>query len=137
MKTIPTDTLGGRLRKARTEFPEKITVRKMAADLGISEAQYLTYELNKVMPSDAILQLICLKYDINLHWLKDGEGEPFLRRDYPGAFVDQVLAGQNENAKIILEEACRVLDDHAWNQIADMISAVSARLQAQKEKERS
>ena len=110
---------------------------KFGEQLGLSQGAITGYENGTRVPSDAILKLIATTFDVNLHWLKDGEGEPFLRRDYPGAFVDQVLAGQNENAKIILEEACRVLDDHAWNQIADMISAVSARLQAQKEKERS
>ena len=129
MREISIETIGGRIRHVRLA-PEsgKKTLDEMSDSLGITRAQLLTYELNKVVPTDAILKLISYTYNVNYHWLKTGIGEPFPPLDDPAAYVDEVLAGQNDVAKIILAEACRVLDDHAWQKIGEMVQAVADRL---------
>ena len=129
MREISIETIGGRIRHVRLA-PEsgKKTLDEMSDSLGITRAQLLTYELNKVVPTDAILKLISYTYNVNYHWLKTGIGEPFPPLDDPAAYVDKVLAGQNDVAKIILAEACRVLDDHAWQKIGEMVQAVTDRL---------
>ncbi|MCI5564603.1 MAG: helix-turn-helix domain-containing protein [Clostridiales bacterium] len=129
MREISIETIGGRIRHVRLA-PEsgKKTLDEMSDSLGITRAQLLTYELNKVVPTDAILKLISYTYNVNYHWLKTGIGEPFPPLDDPAAYVDKVLAGQNDVAKIILAEACRVLDDHAWQKIGEMVQAVADRL---------
>lgn len=129
MREISIETIGGRIRHVRLA-PEsgKKTLDEMSESLGITLAQLLTYELNKVVPTDAILKLISYTYNVNYHWLKTGIGEPFPPRDDPAAYVDEVLTGQNDVAKIILAEACRVLDDHAWQKIGEMVQAVADRL---------
>ena len=129
MREISIETIGGRIRHVRLA-PEsgKKTLDEMSDSLGITRAQLLTYELNKVVPTDAILKLISYTYNVNYNWLKTGIGEPFPPLDDPAAYVDKVLAGQNDVAKIILSEACRVLDDHAWQKIGEMVQAVADRL---------
>lgn len=129
MREISIETIGGLIRHVRLA-PEsgKKTLDEMSDSLGITRAQLLTYELNKVVPTDAILKLISYTYNVNYHWLKTGIGEPFPPLDDPAAYVDKVLAGQNDVAKIILAEACRVLDDHAWQKIGEMVQAVADRL---------
>ena len=129
MREISIETIGGRIRHVRLA-PEsgKKTLDEMSDSLGITRAQLLTYELNKVVPTDAILKLISYTYNVNYHWLKTGIGKPFPPLDDPAAYVDKVLAGQNDVAKIILAEACRVLDDHAWQKIGEMVQAVADRL---------
>ena len=137
MLDIPMDTIGGRLRYVRLS-PEagKKTLNEMSETLGISRAQLLTYELNKVVPSDAIMQLFCLKYNVDFKWLRDGEGySPFVEHEDEESRIDQLMAGQSETAKIIMAEALRVLDDHAWQKIGEMIQSVARRLDEKKERE--
>lgn len=133
MKQISTDTLGGRLRVIRIDFPGgKQSQKDIAESLGISEAQYKTYELNRVIPSDAILQLICMKYNADYMWLKYGEGSrPFLQPESIEKQLDQIMPQQSRVAKIIMAEACRVLDDNAWGKIGEMIRAVGERLKTE------
>ena len=134
MREISIETIGGRIRYIRlsTESGKK-TLDEMSESLGITRAQLLTYELNKVVPSDAVLKLICVTYNVDYKWLKDGNGYgPFIEHEDSESLIDQLMAGQSEVAKIIMAEACRVLDDHAWQKIGEMIQAVAELL---KEKE--
>lgn len=104
------------------------------AKMGLSQGAVTGYENGIRTPSDAILKLICVTYNVDYKWLKDGEGlGPFVEHEDEESLVDHLLPGQSETAKIILAEACRVLDDHAWQKIGEMVQAVAQRL---KEKER-
>lgn len=108
----------------QTDFGSKVAV---------SQATIAGYESGIRAPSDAILKLICVTYNVDYKWLKDGEGlGPFVEHEDEESLVDHLLPGQSETAKIILAEACRVLDDHAWQKIGEMVQAVAQRL---KEKE--
>ena len=68
MREISIETIGGRIRHVRLA-PEsgKKTLDEMSDSLGITRAQLLTYELNKVVPTDAILKLISYTYNVNYH----------------------------------------------------------------------
>lgn len=108
----------------QTDFGEKI---------GVSQGAIAGYENGIRTPSDSVLKLICVTYNVDYKWLKDGNGYgPFIEHEDSESLIDQLMAGQSEVAKIIMAEACRVLDDHAWQKIGEMIQAVAERL---KEKE--
>ena len=51
--------------------------QKFANDLGISFSNVSSYEMGRRTPSDAVIKLICEKYNVREEWLRDGEGEMF------------------------------------------------------------
>ena len=59
--------------------------QKFANDLGISFSNVSSYEMGRRTPSDAVIKLICEKYNVREEWLRDGEGEMF--RDVDVDFV--------------------------------------------------
>lgn len=120
--------LSERIIFIRKQQIPKMSQSAFAESIGMLRGRYKNYESGVVEPDDAVLKLISYTYNVNYHWLKTGIGEPFPPRDDPAAYVDEVLAGQNDVAKIILAEACRVLDDHAWQKIGEMVQAVADRL---------
>lgn len=111
----------------QTEFGQKV---------GLSQGAITGYEKGIHAPSDAILKLICTTYNVDYKWLKYGNGYgPFVQPQNIEKQIDQLMPQQSKIAKIIMAEACRVLDDHAWEKFGEMIRAVAQRLKEEHEKE--
>lgn len=59
----------------------------MFADfLGISKSNLSSYEAGRRTPSDAVVQLICEKCDVNQEWFVNGTGKMYKERD--GSFTE-------------------------------------------------
>ena len=53
------------------------TQQEFADKLGVARNNIAGYETKKRSPSDAVISLICAKFDVNEIWLRTGEGEMF------------------------------------------------------------
>lgn len=97
-------TLGDRICKVRKSLSPKMSQEKFAASLGLTRAQIKTYELGTVIPSAAILKLICQTYNINPQWLETGEGdslyEPY--RSDRGKEVREIMEGESPFAIAVM-----------------------------------
>lgn len=51
--------------------------QKFADNLGISFSNISSYEMGRRSPSDAVIKLICEKYNVREEWLRNGTGEMF------------------------------------------------------------
>lgn len=60
------------LRKANSHGENQKT---FADFLGISQSNLASYETGRRVPSDAVIQLICQKCNVNEEWLRTGRGE--------------------------------------------------------------
>lgn len=69
-------TIGERLVWIRKNNNPKLSQTQFAETIGLTRSAYSMYELDRVIPSEAITKLICLTYHINPRWLETGEGEP-------------------------------------------------------------
>lgn len=58
-----------------------LTQQEFAEALGIKRNTIATYEIGRNEPIDAVVQLICNKYNVNEQWLRTGEGEMFIKLD--------------------------------------------------------
>lgn len=67
---------GDKLRDVRKQL--KLSQVVFAQSIGISGAHISAIELGKTGVSESFLKLIEAKYQINIDWLKTGEGEMFL-----------------------------------------------------------
>ncbi len=52
----------------------KLTQKEFGNYIGASRSMVASYEGGAVIPSDTIIELICMKFQISRLWLKTGEG---------------------------------------------------------------
>lgn len=55
----------------------KKTQQDFGSLCGKSRDAIANYETGRVTPDDAFIKLLCLKFNVNEHWLRTGEGEMF------------------------------------------------------------
>ena len=83
----------------------------------------LSYELDNVVPSDAFLKLICLTYDINWAWLKDGVGEMKNPPDTADEMVDRIMTGEDSFKKSVFRAFAK-LGDEEWLALQRLYDAI-------------
>lgn len=54
-----------------------LTQQEFADKLNIKRGTIANYEIGRNEPIDAVISLICEKFDVNENWLRTGEGEMF------------------------------------------------------------
>lgn len=52
--------------------------REFGKSLGVSRDVMANIENNRVQPSATFILLLCSVYNVNMHWLETGNGEPIL-----------------------------------------------------------
>ena len=73
---------------------EGLSQQKFADKLGIARGNIAAYEVGKNSPSDAVISLICSKFNVNKEWLLTGKGDMY---DVP---EDEVAAVGSDWLKI-------------------------------------
>ena len=89
-----------RLKKIRKELD--MTQQEFADDIGIARGNISAYEVGKNAPSDAVISLICTKYNVNENWLRTGEGDMFVKLSYSdeiAQFVGQLMTEEDDSFK--------------------------------------
>ena len=69
--------LKDRIKAIRKSLTPKVSQEKFAEILGTTRNAIKTYETGAVIPTNTFLQLVCMKFNINEHWLLTGEGEMY------------------------------------------------------------
>lgn len=106
-----------RLKEIRKGHPNGGTQDSFADFLGISKSNLASYESGRRTPSEAVLQLICQKCDIDKEWLINGIGEMFKPRTKNQeifAFANNVMELDDEKFKKRFVEALAKLDSKDW-----------------------
>ena len=75
-----------RIKKLRKELD--LTQQEFADRLGTARNNIAGYETGKRSPSDAVISLICTKFNVNESWLRDGTGEMFVEMDVEDRLMD-------------------------------------------------
>lgn len=86
------DIVNERIKELRQTLG--LTQQVFADKAGTSRANIAGYETKKSVPSDAVISLICEKFDVNENWLRDGVGEMFKERlpqDEVASYVEDLL----------------------------------------------
>ena len=79
-------TIGERLKKLRKALD--LTQQEFSDKLKVSRSNIATYEVGKNNPADAVINLICLEFNVSETWLRTGEGEMFLPS--PNGVLDEL-----------------------------------------------
>ena len=131
-------SVGERLQKARKAL--HITQVEFGESLGITQSAISTVESGKVKLTDRLAQSIQNNYNINVEWLRTGEGEMLVEPsedEQLAQFVGEVLAGQPDDLRRAFLVAMAQLDENGWNSLAGFARTVyeEGRLDRAKEKE--
>ncbi|MCM1200223.1 MAG: helix-turn-helix domain-containing protein [Lachnospiraceae bacterium] len=117
-----------RLKEIRKSFPEYGKNQETFAKfLGIPQSNLASYEIGRRTPTDAVIQLICQKCNVNEEWLRTGKGEPTIKRTRNqeiGAFANEVMNLPDENIKKRLIEALLKLDERDWETIEKIVESL-------------
>lgn len=65
---------------------EGLSQQKFADKLGIARGNIAAYEVGKNAPSDAVISLICSKFNVNEEWIRNGTLPIYNERD--GSFTE-------------------------------------------------
>lgn len=106
-----------RLKEVRKKHPYGDTQDSFAEFLGISKSNLASYESGRRTPSEAVIQLICQKCDVNKDWLTNGIGvmqKTRTKNQEIGAFANSIMKLDDENFKKRFIEALTKLDEKEW-----------------------
>ena len=105
----------------------ELTQQEFADKLGIARNNIAGYETIKRSPSDAVISLICTKFNVNENWLRTGNGEIFVQRSEEEEIANLVydlLDPKDDdfyNAVLALVQAYSDLNDSSQQAVREMI----------------
>ena len=114
-----------RLKKLRKELD--MTQQEFAEGIGIKRNTIATYESGRNEPIDAVISLICTKYNVNENWLRTGEGDMFVKLSYSGEiaqFVGQLMTEEDDSFKKRLVSGLAALDETGWKVLEDFLDSI-------------
>lgn len=115
--------LSERLKELRKALPGKMNQESFGKTLGLSRDAVSSYEQGRVVPSEAILKLICKTYDISYLWLKDGIGPMSIAPETDDERIDALMMGENEFAKDVMRAFAR-LGDEEWKLLRKIVDEI-------------
>lgn len=104
-----------RIKKLRRELD--LTQQEFADKLGTARNNIAGYETGKRSPSDAVISLICTKFNVNEDWLREGTGEMFIELDVEDqlmAWAGKVLGGHDSKFKKRFVTMLMSLSESEW-----------------------
>lgn len=111
-------------------LPERILYIRKNADLtqaefgkriGIAQTTIGAYETGRREPIESTLKVICSEFNINMDWLKNGNGQPYNQADDElSVLIGNMLKGENETARAVFKAFAK-LDDSEWKALQKLI----------------
>ena len=122
-------TYGERLEYIRNEH--NLTIKAMAASVGVSPQTWRNYELDRTFPSMDTVAALCGIYHVNQEWLDTGEGEIYLGGYRPGdplgepidykEKIRQELQERKGTQNLSLQDVLSLFGDHTPKNQMDMV----------------
>ena len=112
---------------------QKMTQEQFADALSIKRNTVASYEIGKTGVSDRVLDLICIKFNVNRRWLLTGEGEMYnatTKRQELIEFMNGLLIDDGTDEmrqfKIDLIATLAQMSPEQWRAAADFFKAFNA-----------
>lgn len=117
--------MNNRLKALRKTLQQ--TQQVFAKSVGVKQSTIAAYEGGRNAPSDAVITLICRKYNVNRNWLVNGEGPMFLPS--PESDLEALIRdnGLSPVESILIKQFLTLPDDER-NVIIDYVKKVAAEL---------
>lgn len=99
-----------------------LTQQEFADQLNIGRGTLANYEVGRNEPIDAVIALICREFDVNVQWLRTGEGEMFIQKsrdEEVAAFVGDILS-EKPDFRLRLISALARLSPEKWKLLEEL-----------------
>lgn len=107
--------MNNRLKDLRKSL--NFTQQEFANSLGIKRNTIATYESGRNIPIDAVISLICTRFNVNEDWLRNGTGDMFVELtpdEEIEQFIGDVLNDEEDNFKRRFISSLAKLDASDW-----------------------
>lgn len=115
-----------RLKEIRNAL--KMKQGDFAAEIKTTQGHVSDIENKRKGVSDRVVEIICLKFDVNEDWLRTGSGEMFVERtksEQISEMISDVLESDEENFKRRLISALAKLDNDGWQKLEELINEIA------------
>lgn len=104
-----------------------LTQQKFADTLNIKRGAIANYEIGRNEPIDAVISLICEKFNVNEEWLRNGNGDMFLEIPAEDEYFKAATMISKENDKDAMDAIIKYwkLDDLSKKAIWRFIQSLS------------
>ena len=122
-------SVGSRIKELRNSLD--LTQQKFADRLGIQRGAIANYELERNVPIDAVISLICREFNVREAWLRDGTGEMLevkRRAEELGELVRKLLADRPESfrSRLITSLLRFEPDSPEWQILENIYNSIAA-----------
>ena len=104
-----------RLKEVRKAL--KLSQAQMGAALGITNTAVSKIENGENSLTDQVMKLLCREFNVNEHWLRNGDGEMFIksfREVEIAGFIGKMLGSDEDTFQKRLISALSKLDRDGW-----------------------
>ena len=116
-----------RIKQVRSS--QKMTQQDFADKLGVKRGTIANYELGRNEPIDAVISLICDKFNVNESWLRTGHGDmfrPVSRNEEIENFMNTIMHSENADFRRRLVAVLAKLDASEWTLLEQMAQKLAA-----------
>ncbi len=122
-------SVGSRIKELRNSLD--LTQQKFADRLGIQRGAIANYELERNVPIDAVISLICREFNVREAWLRDGTGEMLEvkpRAEELGELVRKLLSDRPESfrSRLITSLLRFEPDSPEWQILENIYNSIAA-----------
>lgn len=100
-----------------------LTQQEFADKIGVKRNTIATYESGRNQPIDAVIGLICREFNVNEEWLRNGNGEMFVKIDKENQLMmwaGSVLKYESDSFKRRFVNMLMELDESDWESLEKM-----------------
>ena len=118
--------MNSRIKKIRID--SGLTQQQFADRLGIKRGAIANYEIGRNAPIDAVISLICDKFNVNKDWLLNGTGSPYVEIDKENQLMmwaGSVLKEESESFRKRFVNMLMELDEGDWESLEKMCLLLS------------
>lgn len=119
-----------RIKQLRNSL--SLTQHAFAQKLDISRNNIAGYEAGTRNPSDAVISLICVTFNVNETWLRTGKGEMFIelsRNEQIILWVNKCLSNQSAETQRRFLKILSELPSEYWEVFADFGKRIAKEFQ--------
>ena len=122
-------SVGSRIKELRNSLD--LTQQKFDDRLGIQRGAIANYELERNVPIDAVISLICREFNVREAWLRDGEGDMLEvkpRAEELGELVRKLLSDRPESfrSRLITSLLRFEPDSPEWQILENIYNSIAA-----------
>lgn len=115
-----------RIKKVRKD--NRLTQVEFGEKIGVKGNTVTNYETGLRTPTDAVLLSICREFSVDQEWLKNGVGEPYVKKskdEQISEMLGEIQRTGEDSFKHRLVSALSKLDDTEWDVLEKFIDSIS------------